>query len=86
MELHEGNAELKRHIVDRVEVFLDCGSFPPTRPPFVRKQVEPDVRIRAMISERYEVSAAVNSYDEFVSLGAVSDRQLDLPQWEMTGA
>lgn len=33
-----------------------------------------------------KLPATVNSYDEFVSLGAVSDRQLDLPQGEKTGA
>lgn len=49
-----------RHIVDRVEVFLDCWSFPSTWPPLVGKQVEPDVRIRAMIGESYEVSEEVN--------------------------
>lgn len=33
-----------------------------------------------------KLPATVNSYDELVSLGAVSDRQLDLPQGEKTGA
>lgn len=32
-------------IEDRVEVFLYGVSFPPARPPFVREQVEADVRI-----------------------------------------
>lgn len=85
-------------------------SFPPARPPFVREQVQADVRVRAVVRERYQVSvegnnlesekkcglwkkllagfgvlpAGVNDHDEFVPLGAVSDRQLDLTQWEVT--
>lgn len=87
--------------------------FPPARPPFVREQVEADVRVRAVVRERDQVPAegndlqsekkkgargsssrwffsgvlpaAVNDHDEFVPLGAVSDRQLDLAQWEVTG-
>lgn len=90
-------------------------SFPPARPPFVGEQVEADVRIRALIRERDQVSvesstrmsdhvgslqinktksfhcyfsvpAAENDYDEFVPLGAVSDRQLDLTKWVMSWA
>lgn len=34
-----------RLIVNRVEGFLERMSFPPARPPFVRQQVEADVRI-----------------------------------------
>lgn len=86
VELDEGNTELERLIVNWVEGFLEGVSFPPARPPFVRKQVQTDVRIGAMIGECDQVSAGVNDYDELVPLGAVSDRQLDLTQWEMTGA
>lgn len=45
VELHEGNTELKRLIVNWIEGFLERVSFPPARPPFVRKQVEANVRI-----------------------------------------
>lgn len=75
-----------RLVVDRVQGFLERVSFPPARPPFVGKQVEADVRIRAVVGERDQVSAGVNDHDEFVPLRAVSYRQLDLAQREVTGA
>lgn len=50
-----------RLIVNWVEVLLERVSFPPARPPFVRKQVEADVRIRAVVGERDQVSVEVNN-------------------------
>lgn len=45
-----------RLVVDRVQGLLERVSFPPARPPFVREQVEADVRVREVVSERYQVS------------------------------
>lgn len=46
-----------RLVVNRVQGLLERVSFPPARPPFVREQVEADVRVRAVVSERDQVSA-----------------------------
>ena len=51
-----------RLVVNWVQSFLERVSFPPARPPFVRQQVETDVRVRAVVSERDQVSEEGNTF------------------------
>lgn len=46
-----------RLVVNWVQVSLERVSFPPAWPPFVRKEVEADVRVRAMVGEGDQVPA-----------------------------
>lgn len=52
-----------RLVVNWVEVFLEGVSFPPAWPPFVREQVEADVRIWAVVGERDQVSVEKKQTD-----------------------
>lgn len=49
-----------RLIVNRVQGLLERVGFPPARPPFVREQVEADVRVRAVVREGDQVPAEGN--------------------------
>lgn len=86
VQLHDGDAELKRLVINWVEVPLEGAGFPASRPAFVWEQIQTHIRVRAMICERDQVSARMYDHDESVPLGAVSDGELDLPQREVTGA
>lgn len=60
IEQYEPKKWDSRLIVNRVQVLLERVSFPPARPPFVREQVEADVRVRAVVGERDQVSVEGN--------------------------
>lgn len=60
IEQYEPKQWDSRLIVNRVQVLLERVSFPPARPPFVREQVEADVRVRAVVGERDQVSVEGN--------------------------
>lgn len=63
IEQYEPKKWDSRLIVNRVQVLLERVSFPPARPPFVREQVEADVRVRAVVGERDQVSVEGNDPD-----------------------
>lgn len=54
---YESAQRCSRLVVNRVQVPLECGSFPPAWPPFVREEVEADVRVRAVVGEGDQVPA-----------------------------
>lgn len=60
---HESVQQCSRLVVNRVQVSLECVGFPPAWPPFVREEVEADVRVWAVVGEGDQVPAEAETLE-----------------------